>query len=986
MLNGVFRKLLEMSAKGSIVILAVLAVRFLLRRAPRKAVFVLWAAVLLRLLCPLTLHSPVGLLPEREFIPAAAVTGTPTPAAVTPAPLPTVTSVPVHSESAAPATDFSGAEPVPMPTVTDAPKAEKHISWKEALPYLWLSGCVLLLGYSIGSGLRLRYRLRESVETETGVRVADGLESAFVMGFFRPCVYLPSDLPEGARPYILEHERAHIRRGDTLWKRLGWLALCLHWFNPLVWLAFFLASRDMEMACDERVLGGSAGDIRADYSELLLRLSTGKHFLAAPLAFGEGDTGSRIRHILKWKKPRTWLMVGAALICIAAAVFCVLERSGKETVWEREVPEFRTTIRVQWDGKKYSVNHTRIEKLPDGATAEPIRFERPVEDTDGIYLTGVRNYYDAAQNRMTHDALTLYLLTPENIKELRDAEWEQAGIRIEVRVLDGEALLILAIQQMGVNSNHVDVREIGQKLASGEYPEETTPPEEITPPEETTPPENIDLSVPEGYRALTAEELRTANDHLSIPFSDWSRKQDLTGAVHAFHICHYDDPRELDLQEFLSYLFYGSEELQAGEDEEEFQLWRARGGKGFAAAESIADMPVPVHRYPREKVNEVLMEYAGITVDDLILPYWEMSYYLPETDAFYNITSDFAMGTFRCEAGETDGETVRLYTDASRHSCAVLTLRKSGEKWMIAARQMTDENGNILSAVLAGEWQYRLSAKYMQELFDNRETLPLDDLIRFLLKADGAYAEGGAAEIYERFLRDPVTLLRYLLTWGESTVPEHPGKTAAQAICEMLAAEAAWFDSERALDGEIEQCFAAFPDGRGRALTEYLWSGYRKIMFSQSNHLSSLAGAGRTDEADGLALYHDGWDKAVTLQDLGEYPWGYPFTAQDVSFHHSDGSNTYRAVCTDGTVLSGFNWDRAELLDIASLTDIYTENPAFATPNGIRVGMKRSEVPGAGSGDIFIAAQKDALQLVVHFDGDTVSALELVQGMDAAVY
>ena len=106
-----------------------------------------------------------------------------------------------------------------------------------------------------------------------------------------------------------------------------------------------------------------------------------------------------------------------------------------------------------------------------------------------------------------------------------------------------------------------------------------------------------------------------------------------------------------------------------------------------------------------------------------------------------------------------------------------------------------------------------------------------------------------------------------------------------------------------------------------------------------------------------------------------------------MSYRHSDGFNSYRAVCTDGTVLSGFLWDSAELLDIVSLTDIYTENPAFATPNGIRVGMKRSEVPGAAeSGDFYIAAQKDYLQLVIHFDGDTVSALELVQGMDAAVY
>ena len=230
-------------------------------------------------------------------------------------------------------------------------------------------------------------------------------------------------------------------------------------------------------------------------------------------------------------------------------------------------------------------------------------------------------------------------------------------------------------------------------------------------------------------------------------------------------------------------------------------------------------------------------------------------------------------------------------------------------------------------------------------------------------------------------------MLEYLLTLEDTTTEAHPDKTAAQALCDMLPMGVMQSDSEAAFAEAAEQCLMAFPDGRGRELAEYVWKIRRRLEFSHSNHLHMLVGAARTDEADGLALYHDGWEKAVTLQNLGEYPWGYPFTAQDVSYYHSDGFNTYRAVCADGTVLSGFNWDKVEILDIASLTGICTENPTFATPDGVHVGMKRSEVPGAPkSGDFYIAAQKDYLQLVIHFDGDTVSALELVQGMDAAVY
>lgn len=156
---------------------------------------------------------------------------------------------------------------------------------------VWLTGTVAMVIYGVVSLLRLRRRLVGAVPLEKSVYLADHISTPFVLGLFRPKIYLPSALPEGERGYILLHERHHIRRLDHAVKLLAFLALCVHWFNPLVWLMFVLLGRDMEMSCDEAVMKKLGEAVRADYSASLLRLATGRKIIAgAPLAFGEGDT------------------------------------------------------------------------------------------------------------------------------------------------------------------------------------------------------------------------------------------------------------------------------------------------------------------------------------------------------------------------------------------------------------------------------------------------------------------------------------------------------------------------------------------------------------------------------------------------------------------------------------------------------------------------------------------------------------------------
>ena len=199
------------------------------------------------------------------------------------------------------------------------------------LTLIWLAGMALLLAYSLVSLLRLRRRLVGAVRLRDNIYLADHIPSPFVMGLIRPKIYLPSDLRETERGYILRHEQYHIRRRDHLVKFLSFLALCIHWFNPLVWAAFVLSGKDMEMSCDEAVVKALGEEIRADYSASLLSLATGRRIVAGmPLAFGEGDTGSRIRNLLSWKRPRPWVMAVCAVVCVGLIALCAANPGGTD--------------------------------------------------------------------------------------------------------------------------------------------------------------------------------------------------------------------------------------------------------------------------------------------------------------------------------------------------------------------------------------------------------------------------------------------------------------------------------------------------------------------------------------------------------------------------------------------------------------------------------------------------------------------------------
>lgn len=327
-MEGFLPALLRMSLTGALTVLAVLLGRLCLRRAPRKYVCFLWLAVLFRLLCPVTLRAPTSVVPEKLESGAAVERWTSAYAEETK----TIwENMEGFEEAVAAGRSVGHSSPLSsirpdadyVVTAADGLSEPKRVGevWLPILGWVWLAGAAALLLWSVFKYLRLRFRLREAARLEKGVYEAEGLDSPFVLGFLRPRVYLPWGMDKEERKWVLLHERAHVRRLDPLWKLLGWLALCLHWFNPLCWLAFSLAMQDMEGACDEAVVRTLDGEERAAYSRLLLALSAGRPlFAATPLGFGEGNVKQRIKSVLRWRKPKWWMVLLTVLLLAAVVL------------------------------------------------------------------------------------------------------------------------------------------------------------------------------------------------------------------------------------------------------------------------------------------------------------------------------------------------------------------------------------------------------------------------------------------------------------------------------------------------------------------------------------------------------------------------------------------------------------------------------------------------------------------------------------------
>lgn len=340
-MDAIFLRLLNMNITACYVILAVILIRLLLRKAPRIFSYLLWSAVLFRLAFPFSFASVFSLVRVRTQS---------VPEDIMFAASPQIQSgiaVIDHAVNSSLPAPVAGASVNPMQI------------WIFLGEILWLAGVVLLLGYSVFAFARLHRKLRYASHRDSNIYELAGGGAPFVFGIWKPKIYLPDGISEAERNYILKHEQTHIKRMDHVIKPFAFLVLCVHWFNPLVWVAFFLMSADMELSCDESVLKQMGSEIKKDYSSTLLSLSTGKRIIGGcPLAFGEDNIKGRIKNILNYKKPTLWIIIIAVPIVAAACIGLISDPKssgvqGGESQGETRHPPYEDGLTVEEYAEQY---------------------------------------------------------------------------------------------------------------------------------------------------------------------------------------------------------------------------------------------------------------------------------------------------------------------------------------------------------------------------------------------------------------------------------------------------------------------------------------------------------------------------------------------------------------------------------------------------------------------------------------------------------
>lgn len=300
-METLFFKLLNMSISAGYLVLAVIALRPLLRKTPGYLKCLLWGLVGIRLILPALPQSRLSLIPSAQTQPVG---------------LPSAQLM---------QGGISAIHNAATPSVTNTAPVAGAASGQilgVVCTWVWIIGVAAMLVYALVSYLRVRSRVRSSIKVGTNLHLCDHIDSAFILGIAKPQIYLPSYLDQTSVEHVLAHENAHIHRGDHLWKPLAFALLAVYWFNPLMWAAYILLCRDIELACDEKVICNLAPEQKKSYSRALLRCSVEKRFITAcPLAFGEVAVSSRIKSVLCYKKPTFWIFVAAAAeaSCFACA-------------------------------------------------------------------------------------------------------------------------------------------------------------------------------------------------------------------------------------------------------------------------------------------------------------------------------------------------------------------------------------------------------------------------------------------------------------------------------------------------------------------------------------------------------------------------------------------------------------------------------------------------------------------------------------------
>ena len=419
-MNELFLKIINMSISASWLVLAVLILRFVLKKAPKWINVLLWGIVAIRLICPFSFESTLSLIPSAETIPLNIGMDT----------TPTINSGisainnavnPIISQSNTP---MAGASINPLQITIGI------------YEYIWIFGMIALALYTAISYWRLRRKVDTAVRYKDNIFQSENVSFPFVLGIIKPRIYLPFKMNGQYLEHVVAHEQAHICRKDHWWKPLGFLLLMIHWFNPLMWLAYVLLCRDIELACDEKVIKELGNEQRGDYTQALVACSVNRRMIAAcPLTFGEVGVKERVKSVMNYKKPAFWVIIISVIVCVGVAV-CFLTNPKQDSYTLRivvpagsqekfvytdeEVSTIRNSIKI-WSGD--GLGDTEVLLSPVNKTTET-RYT-------ATYLThGMPVEFDAEKDTWFKIGVNMQNSTNEDIIVYVEVE------NVEVRIVD----------------------------------------------------------------------------------------------------------------------------------------------------------------------------------------------------------------------------------------------------------------------------------------------------------------------------------------------------------------------------------------------------------------------------------------------------------------------------------------------------------------------------------------------------------------------
>ena len=419
-MSDLFLKIVNMSISASWLVVAVLILRLVLKKAPKWVNVLLWGIVAVRLICPFSFESALSLIPSAETFPEKIISGPSFDVQTG------ITSIDNRIN------DYLGDryfEGVTVPT-------NNGNNVMTILTIVWIIGILLLATYTVISYWRLNREIDTAVRYKDNIFQSENVSSPFVLGIINPRIYLPFSMNEQDMEHVVAHEQAHIRRKDHWWKPLGFLLLTIHWFNPLMWLAYVLLCRDIELACDEKVIKGLGNEQRADYTQALVACSVNRRMIAAcPLAFGEVGVKERVKSVMNYKKPAFWVIILAVIACVIVAV-CFLTNpkqdrytlrivvpagSQEEFVYtDEEVSTVRNSIKI-WSGD--GLGDTEVLLFPVNKTAET--------GYTATYIThGMPVEFDAEKDTWFKIGVNMQNSTNEDIIVYVEVE------NVEVRIVD----------------------------------------------------------------------------------------------------------------------------------------------------------------------------------------------------------------------------------------------------------------------------------------------------------------------------------------------------------------------------------------------------------------------------------------------------------------------------------------------------------------------------------------------------------------------